>query len=195
MPGLLVNRSRIMCSLAKGMNRSFVQSIGRNARLAVAKSTTQFSSSSSVIGSDMTANEEDRLDEDLHEQILTRYNLAAVDTHQVFIIQPFKRSKMCVPEDREVGLKMAESVALVDTLGWKVVDKEAVGLSHFNYPEFFKWGKLQELAERVTRNAAVSAVFLSTYQLKLNQRFELEVSYTQYGLTAIVKLVWSWPLI
>ena len=178
MPGLLVNRSRMVCSLVKGMNRSFAQSIGRNVRLAVAMSATK--SSSSVMGSDRTASEEDRLDEDLHEQILTRYNLAAVDTHQVFVIQPFERSKMCVPEDREVGLKMAESVALADTLGWKVVDKEAVGLPHFNYPEFFKWGKLQELAERVTRNAAVSAVFLSTYQLKFNQRFELEVSYTQY---------------
>ena len=181
MPGLLVNRSRMVCSLVKGMNRSFAQSIGRNVRPAVAMSATKSSSSSSsVMGSDRTASEEDRLDEDLHEQILTRYNLAAVDTHQVFVIQPFERSKMCVPEDREVGLKMAESVALADTLGWKVVDKEAVGLSHFNYPEFFKWGKLQELAERVTRNAAVSAVFLSTYQLKFNQRFELEVSYTQY---------------
>ena len=183
MPGLLVNRSRMVCSLVKGMNRSFAQSIGRNVRLAVAMSATKSksSSSSSVMGSsDRTASEEDRLDEDLHEQILTRYNLAAVDTHQVFVIQPFERSKMCVPEDREVGLKMAESVALADTLGWKVVDKEAVGLSHFNYPEFFKSGKLQELAERVTRNAAVSAVFLSTYQLKFNQRFELEVSYTQY---------------
>ena len=42
--------------------------------------------------------------------------------------------------------------------------------------QFFKWGKLQELAERVRENAAVSAVFLSTYQLRMNQRFELEVS-------------------
>ena len=179
MPALLINRSKMICSLVKGMNRSLTHTIGRSARMTVAMPTTKFSSSSSsVIDSDTAANEEDRVDEALREQLITRYNLAAVDTHQVFVIQPFKRryNELPVPEDPAVGLKMAESVALADTLGWKVVDREVAGLPHFDSPEFFKWGKLQELAERVRQNAAVSAVFLSTYQLKMNQRFVLEVS-------------------
>ena len=172
----------MICSLVQGMNRSFAQTIGRSARLVVAMPTAKLSFScvkSSEVGA---GHEEERADEDLHEQLLTRYNLAAVDAHQVFVIQPFKRSKSIAPGDGELGLKMAESVALADTLNWRVVDKEVVGLSHFNYPEFFNFGKLQELAERVKRNAAISAVFLSTYQLRMNQRFELEV---RNGLIAI----------
>ena len=136
MPALLINRSKMICSLVKGMNRSLTHTIGRSARLAVTMPipTAKFSSSS-VIGSDMVAQVEDRVDEDLHKQLLTRYNLAAMDTHQVFIIQPFKRDNFGAPEDPDIGLKMDESVALADTLGWKVVDKEVVGLPDFNQPE------------------------------------------------------------
>ena len=156
-------------SLAKGIRLTLAKKIDE--RVAFTLPRARYSSS--VMGSGAGGGTEN--DDDLqHEQLLNHYNLSAMNTEQVFVIQPFKRSHLpnC---RRDAGLQMAESVALADTLGWKVVDKEIVGLPHFDFAEFFKWGKLQELAERARRNAAVSAVFLSTYQLRMTQRFVLEV--------------------
>ena len=170
----------MICSLVRGVSRLSLQTFSRNARLAVSLHTAKFSASSTIASDFGTEKGDGRVDEELHEQLLTRYNLAAMDTQQVFVIQPFKRrssNDRLVPVDSDARLNLAESVALVDTLGWKVVDKEVVGLSHYEYPAFFKWGKLQDLSERVRQNAAISAVFLSTYRLQRNQRFELEVGY------------------
>merc|ERR1719229_603857 len=105
----------MICSLVRGVNRLSLQTISRNARLAVALSTAKFSASS-TIASDFVADKGDsRVDEELHEQLLTRYNLAAMDTQQVFVIQPFKRRERndrLVPGDSDARLNLAESVAL-----------------------------------------------------------------------------------
>ena len=159
----------MLYSLVKGIRPTLAKKNG--ARIAFTTPRARYSTS--VMGFDARGGTEN--DDDLqHEQLLNRYNLSAMNTEQVFVIQPFKRSHSS-KYYRDAGIQMAESVALADTLGWKVVDKEIVGLPHFDFAEFFKWGKLQELAERVRRNATVSAVFLSTYQLRMTQRFVLEV--------------------
>ena len=112
------------------------------------------------------------------EGMVERFLHTAAMAHQVFIIQPFVKtgaaSKMAetTPE-----LMMQESVALAETLDWKVVDSQAVGLLSFKKKYLFGSGRLDMLRERVVKDGRITAVFVSLYQLTSVQRLELEAVF------------------
>merc|ERR1719342_295407 len=69
---------------------------------------------------------------------------------------------------------LAESVALVETLAWIVVDTLTVGLNSFQKKHLFGAGKLRLLEEKISSNTKITSVFISLYQLTVTQRLELE---------------------
>ena len=94
--------------------------------------------------------------------------------HQVFVIQPFLRFGVASKKDTNQQLMLEESIALVNTLGWKVVDHTCVGLNSFIKPFLFGSGKLADIESIISTNEKITAVFISMYQLTTTQRLELE---------------------
>jgi len=94
--------------------------------------------------------------------------------HQVMVIQPFIRYGQDSKKDTNHQLMLEESLALVRTLGWKVVNHKCIGLASFKKPFLFGSGMLRELEEMVDYNQKITAVFVSMYQLTVPQRLELE---------------------
>ena len=76
--------------------------------------------------------------------------------------------------DTSQELMLAESVALVETLDWVVVDHLTVGLNSFSKKHLFGTGKLDLLQEKISANTKITSVFISLYQLTVTQRLELE---------------------
>ena len=76
--------------------------------------------------------------------------------------------------DTSQELMLAESVALVETLDWVVVDHLTVGLNSFLKKHLFGTGKLELLKEKISTNTKITSVFISLYQLTVTQRLELE---------------------
>ena len=93
---------------------------------------------------------------------------------QVLAIQPFIRCDGKVKADTNHELMLAESVALVETLDWVVVDHLTVGLNSFQKKHLFGSGKLEVLKEKISTNSKITSVFISLYQLTVTQRLELE---------------------
>ena len=62
---------------------------------------------------------------------------------QVLVIQPFIRFGGKMKADTNHELMLAESVALVETLDWVVVDYLTIGLSSFLKKHLFGTGKLE----------------------------------------------------
>ena len=77
-------------------------------------------------------------------------------------------------KDTNHQLMLEESIALVKTLDWKVVDHTTVGLTSFQKKHLFGTGKLKLLEEKVTSDQKITSVFISLYQLTISQRLELE---------------------
>lgn len=71
-------------------------------------------------------------------------------------------------------LKLEETLALVKTLGWFVEEHMMIEVTHLNRPDFFGWGTLMKLMEKIKATPVISAVFISTYRLTAPQRINLE---------------------
>lgn len=106
--------------------------------------------------------------------LVDRYFHVSTMVHQVLVIQPFLRFGQAAKKDTNQQLMLEESLALVRTLGWKVVDHMNVGLANYKQPALFGSGKLTELGELVDGNQKITAVYVSMYQLTAPQRLELE---------------------
>lgn len=106
--------------------------------------------------------------------IVDRYLHTSSMAHQVLLIQPYIREGPDMKSETTSHLMMEESVALVNTLEWQVVDTLLVGLSTYKKKYLFGSGKLEELGGRIAANPRITAVFLSRYQLTAVQRLELE---------------------
>jgi len=77
-------------------------------------------------------------------------------------------------KDTTPGLMMEESIALVKTLNWKIVEPLLIGLPNLERKYLFPAEVLDALAERVQKDLRITAVFVSLYQLRPSQRVELE---------------------
>jgi 50S ribosomal subunit-associated GTPase HflX len=77
-------------------------------------------------------------------------------------------------KDTTPALMMEESIALVKTLNWKIVEPLLIGLPNLERKYLFPAEVLDALAERVQKDLRITAVFVSLYQLRPSQRVELE---------------------
>ena len=94
---------------------------------------------------------------------------------QVLVIQPFIRfGQHQAKTDTDKDLMLQESLALVQTLDWKIVDHLTVGLSSFQRKHLFGRGKIEMLRDRVAGDDKITSIFISLYQLSVTQRLELE---------------------
>ena len=106
--------------------------------------------------------------------LVDRYCYVPSMKQQVLVIQPFIRYGGQGKAATNHELMLAESVALVETLDWVVVDHLTVGLSSFLKKHLFGSGKLNLLKEKISTNTKITSVFISLYQLTVTQRLELE---------------------
>jgi 50S ribosomal subunit-associated GTPase HflX len=72
---------------------------------------------------------------------------------------------------------MEESIALVRTLNWKVVEPLLVPLHTMGQKSLFPAEMLDALAEKVEKDLRITAVFISLYQILPAQRIELEARF------------------
>jgi len=113
-------------------------------------------------------------DENSYRELVDRYFHVPTMEQQVIVVQPYIKHGQGVKKDTNRQLMLEESIALVRTLDWKVVDHTSIGLAGFNKKFLFGSGILSELQERVVSNQKITAVFISLYQLTVHQRLELE---------------------
>eukprot|EP00088_Acartia_fossae_P013961 TRINITY_DN17410_c0_g1_i1.p1 TRINITY_DN17410_c0_g1~~TRINITY_DN17410_c0_g1_i1.p1 ORF type:complete len:513 (-),score=40.92 TRINITY_DN17410_c0_g1_i1:7-1356(-) len=92
---------------------------------------------------------------------------------QVLVIQPFIRNKADQPFSH-VDLQLEESLALVNTLKWKVVDAFKVGLDSYSGKEFFRSGKMEEISNLISQDQRITNIYISVYKLSHSQRLALE---------------------
>ena len=111
---------------------------------------------------------------DAMDQLVDRFCHISTMQDQVLVIQPFIRFGSMVKADTNPELMLAESIALVKTLNWKVADHMVIGLSSFHKKQLFGSGKLKLLEEKVANNMKITSIFISLYQLTITQRLELE---------------------
>ena len=91
------------------------------------------------------------VDLQMHSSMLQQYHLEALNTQQLLVVQPDYQDK---PDKRHYGdtsidLKLAETVSLVHTLGWTVVDKLVIKSEQRNM--LFKPGQLERLREHISK--------------------------------------------
>ena len=92
------------------------------------------------------------VDMHFHKEMLQQYHLQALNTQQLLVVQPVKTSNRSTEETRRDDLMMAETLGLVDTLGWKVLDKMIIQLdTKQRYRHFFNRDQLQELKECIVK--------------------------------------------
>ena len=87
--------------------------------------------------------------------LVDRYCYVPSMQQQVLVIQPFIRFGGKVKADTNHELMLAESVALVETLDWVVVDHLTIGLSSFLKKHLFGTGKLELLRENISANIRI----------------------------------------
>jgi len=110
--------------------------------------------------------------------LVDRYCHLSSMQEQVLVIQPFIRYGQLAKTDTSPQLMLEESVALVKTLNWKVVDHMIVGLSSFQKKQLFGSGKLKMLEEKIASDMKITSIFISLYQLTVTQRLELEKTFS-----------------
>lgn len=118
-------------------------------------------------------------DEDLQHVFYLRDQFIHVQNSQpqVFVIQPFIRIKNIEnlnDQTTDPNLMLQESLALIRTIDWKIVDAMIVGLNSTKEKELFRAGKLNELQAKVLHDKRISCVFISLYMLSYTQRIALQ---------------------
>ena len=111
---------------------------------------------------------------DTVSNLVDRYFHVSSMQEQVLVIQPFIRYGQLSKRDTSHELMLQESIALVQTLNWKIVDHLTVGLSSFQKKQLFGTGKIKMLEEKIANNSKITSIFISLYQLTITQRLELE---------------------
>ena len=87
----------------------------------------------------------DNSEVDTVSQLVDRYFHVSTMQEQVLVIQPFIRFGQLAKADTDKDLMLNESIALVQTLNWKIVDHLTVGLSSFQKKQLFGRGKIKML--------------------------------------------------
>lgn len=118
-------------------------------------------------------------DMEMHNNLLQQYNLRALDSQHLLVIQPYyHHSHVLARRNTNEDLMMAETLGLVKTLDWKVVDALTIGLKTVHTKSFFGTGKIAELKGHISqlesKTSFVTGIFVSTYKLTSSQRFHIE---------------------
>jgi len=139
-------------------------------KLAIAHQCSTLSNSRQDVYKDLV----DVEDENSYRELVDRYFHVPTMEQQVIVLQPYIKHGHGVKKDTNRQLMLEESIALVRTLDWKVVDHKTIGLAGFNKKFLFGSGILSQLKEQIVSNQKITAVFVSMYQLTVYQRLELE---------------------
>lgn len=130
-----------------------------------------------VIQEELSENNEDAQDFFyLRDQFIHVQN----STPQVLVIQPFRRIKnheILKNQTTDPNLMLQESLALIRTINWKIVDAITLGLHSTKEKELFRAGKLQELQSKVSNDERISCIFISLYMLSYTQRIALQSQF------------------
>ena len=139
------------------------------------------------------------VDIQLHSSMLQSYHLEALDTQQVLVVQPnYLNSSNPQHVDKRKELMLSESVGLVQTLGWTVVDAVTMDTDCNDKKTFYSEHQLSLLRDHISRLESpaekkehlksntqddldetkvpkyISAVFVSTFRLYGSQRITME---------------------
>lgn len=110
--------------------------------------------------------------------LLQQYQLQLLDSQQVFVVQPwYHHLHPMAKTHTSKDLMMAESLGLVQTLGWKTVHELVLNIHH-DKPEF-GIGQLENLKDKIDeieskKGVYVSSVFYSSYQISSKNRILAE---------------------
>ena len=100
-----------------------------------------------------------------HLDLLNQYQLQAMGQQNVFVIQPFLRnsSEFVGKGQVDYELKLAESLALVETMGWVAIDHATVGMDSYGKASFFGNGQIDNLLEQMKKHPHLTVIFISNY--------------------------------
>jgi 50S ribosomal subunit-associated GTPase HflX len=115
-----------------------------------------------------------------HDLLMQQYRLKVMDTQQVLVVQPwYPPNHHWARPDTNDELMMAETLGLVFTLGWNVIDGLSIVIRENSDRYFLGTGQLEQLKAMISdlegnQGKYVSCVFLSTYRLSSKQRITME---------------------
>ena len=104
-------------------------------------------------GDDDFDNLSELVDVQMHSAMLQQYHLEALDTQQLLVVQPvYRKGALSRLGDTHSDLMLAETIGLVDTLGWIVVDKVMLGTDcQRSGNKFFGTGQLEGIRDHILR--------------------------------------------
>jgi len=116
-----------------------------------------------------------------HALLMQQYQLKVLDSQQVLVIQPYYHSSS--PNARQFtneDFMMSETLGLVKTLGWKVVDGIILTIQKDDdQSKILGVGQLERIRDNITeleskKGLFISSVFVSTYKLSARSRLIAE---------------------
>jgi len=116
-----------------------------------------------------------------HALLMQQYQLKVLDSQQVLVIQPCYHSSS--PNARQFttdDFMMSETLGLVKTLGWKVVDGIILTIQRDDdQSKLLGIGQLERIRDNITeleskKGLFISSVFVSTYKLSARNRLNAE---------------------
>jgi len=119
-------------------------------------------------------------DAEQHALLLQRYQLKVLDSQQVFVVQPwFHPDTGKSRENTTAEMMMSETLGLVKTLGWTVVDGVIYTIREENSKRLLGPGQLEKIRDAVIefetqKGLFVSSVLVSSYKIGAKQRLLME---------------------
>ena len=118
-----------------------------------------------------------------HELMMQRYQLKVLDLQQVLVVQPwYHSSHPWFKNDTTEQLMMNETLSLIRTIGWNIVDGLTLTIRSVDKKNYLSVGQLENIREIIDdyetkKGTAVSAVFLSAYKLSSRHRLNMEIFF------------------
>jgi len=115
-------------------------------------------------------------DAEQYALLMQQYQLKVLDSQQVLVIQPCYHSSS--PNARQFtneDFMMSETLGLVKTLGWKVVDAIILTIQSDDQNKIIGTGQLEKIRDTITELESktgyyISSVFVSTYKMSAKNR-------------------------
>jgi hypothetical protein len=155
------------------LSRTFFNAILRPKRTHLVR---HLATSSSLFSNGKKYNQETAKDQIMeaeavqHDLLMQQYRLKVMDTQQVLVVQPwYPPNHHWARPDTNDELMMAETLGLVSTLGWNVIDGLSIVIRENSDRYFLGTGQLEQLKAMISdlegnQGKYVSCVFLSTYR-------------------------------
>ena len=118
-----------------------------------------------------------------HALLMQHYHLKVLDYQQVLVVQPkYDRSHPMFKNNTTTELMMEETIGLVKTIGWRVIDDVTMSIRSDNRKferNYLSEGQLLRLRKIIDHHEAenrlvVSAVFISADKIRSIQRVNME---------------------